>query len=118
MQKQDEGLICAFLRKNGAVGRNNAIPREETARGVGLSCARMVSKALEEERQSVVICSCERGLFLPTDDAEGDAEIMRYIQTVSRKGAGSFRSLAAARRYLRHVRGQQQIRGVTEEDGN
>ena len=113
---KDDGLIAGYLRRIGAVRRRNSITRENVAKGVGLSSARQVSKVLEVERVTTVICSCSKGLFLPSDDAEGDAEVRRYIETVSRKGAGAFKSIAAARRYLREVRGQQEITEVMRED--
>lgn len=109
---KDDGLIAGYLRRIGAIGRHNSMIREKVAVGVGLSSARQVSKVLEDERVTTVICSWSKGLFLPSDDAEGDAEVRRYIETVSRKGAGAFKSIAAARRYLKEVRGQEAINDV------
>ena len=117
-KQRGEGIISGYLRRMGAIGRRNAIKRRDVAKGVGLSCARSVSRVLETERQTTVICSCDAGLFLPTDDAEGDLDVRNYIHNVSRKAAGAFRSLTAARHYMKEVRGQQEITEVTREDGN
>ena len=107
-----EAVLCAL----GAVGRDHAVTREQVARALGLSSqdgSRTVSKLLEKEREEGVICSSGSGLFLPEDSEKGDVEVMAYISQVSRKGAGSFRSIRGAKRYidmrLRRKSGQVEI---------
>ena len=65
-----------------------------------------------------MICSCGRGLFLPEDSAEGDREVAAYIAEVARKGAGSFKSIRGAKKYLaqreRERSGQVNITEATD----
>lgn len=98
-----QGPVEAALRALGAVGRCNAVTREQVARAIGLSSqdgSRTVSKLLEREREKAVICSSGSGLFVPEDSEKGDLEVVAYIAEVTRKGAGSFRSIRGARRYI------------------
>lgn len=102
-KQQNEGLIAATLEAIGAIGRHNSAPRLTVARSLGMDGRdgeRTISKLLEIERKNAVICSCGRGLFLPEDSPEGDREVAAYIAEVTRKGAGSFRSIQQAKKYL------------------
>ena len=120
-EKTNEGLIAGTLAALGAVGRRNAVTRTVVARVLGMGSRdgqRTVSKLLEDERSEGVICSCGRGLFIPADSAEGDMEVEAYIAEVSRKGAGSFKSIRGAKKYLaqrkREKSGQVDLYEVTK----
>lgn len=120
-KQQNKGLIAATLEAIGAVGRRNAVTRTVVARALGMGSRdgqRTVSKLLEDERSEGVICSCGRGIFIPADSAEGDREVAAYIAEVSRKGAGSFKSIRAAKKYLaqrqRERSGQVHITEATD----
>lgn len=126
MKETEDGLIAATLRSMGAVGRRNAVTRTQVARTLGMDTRdgkRVISKILEAERAEGIICSCSMGLFLPMDSDEGDQEVMSYIATVSRKGAGSFRSIKGARKYIarrqreKSWQTQLDLTEVVEEDG-
>lgn len=124
-KQQNEGLIAATLEAIGAIGRHNSAPRLTVARSLGMDGRdgeRAISKLLEIERKDSVICSCGRGLFLPEDSPEGDREVAAYIAEVSRKGAGSFKSIRAAKKYLaqrqREKSGQMDLSEVTKDTGS
>ena len=124
-KQQNEGLIAATLKAIGAVGRCNSAPRLIVARSLGMDGRdgeRAISKLLEIERKDSVICSCGRGLFLPEDSAEGDREVAAYIAEVSRKGAGSFKSIRGAKKYLaqreRERSGQMDLSEVAKGTGS
>ena len=117
-----QGPIECVLRSLGAIGRDHAVTREQVARALGLSSqdgSRTVSKMLEKERAESVICSCGTGLFVPEESDKGDLEVIAYISEVSRKGAGSFKSIKGARRYIqkrqRRKTGQIEISEVRNE---
>lgn len=117
-----QGAVEAVLRAMGAIGRDNAVTREQVARAMGLDSQdgkRSVSKILEAERVDSVICSSGSGLFVPEDSEKGDLEVVAYIAEVTRKGAGSFRSIRGARRYIerrkREKSGQLHIGGDEHE---
>lgn len=124
-KQQNEGLIAATLEAIGAIGRHNSAPRLTVARSLGMDGRdgeRAISKLLEIERKDSVICSCGRGLFLPEDSPEGDREVAAYIAEVSRKGAGSFKSIRGAKKYLaqrqREKSGQMDLSEVTKGTGS
>lgn len=122
-KQQNKGLIAGTLAALGAVGRRNSAPRLTVARSLGMDGRdgeRAISKLLEIERKDSVICSCGRGLFLPADSAEGDREVAAYIAEVSRKGAGSFKSIRGAKKYLaqreRERSGQIRLTEATDDE--
>ena len=124
-KQQNEGLIAGTLEAIGAVGRRNAVTRTMVAMALGMASRdgqRTVSKLLEVERSDGVICSCGRGLFIPEDSPEGDREVAAYIAEVSRKGAGSFKSIRGAKKYLaqrqREKSGQMDLSEVTKGTGS
>ena len=120
-EKTNEGLIAGTLAALGAVGRHNSAPRLTVTRSLGMDGRdgeRTISRLLEIERKDSVICSCGRGLFLPEDSPEGDREVAAYIAEVARKGAGSFKSIRGAKKYLaqreRERSGQVHITEATD----
>lgn len=122
---KNDGLIAGTLEAIGAIGRHNSAPRLTVARSLGMDGRdgeRAISKLLEIERKDSVICSCGRGLFLPEDSPEGDREVAAYIAEVSRKGAGSFRSIKQAKKYLaqrqREKSGQMDLSEVAKGTGS
>lgn len=124
-EKPNKGLIAGTLAALGAVGRRNAVTRTVVARALGMASRdgqRIVSKLLEAERSEGVICSCGRGIFIPADSAEGDREVAAYIAEVSRKGAGSFKSIRGAKKYLaqreREKSGQMDLSEVAKGTGS
>lgn len=124
-EKPNKGLIAGTLEAIGAIGRHNSAPRLTVARSLGMDGRdgeRAISKLLEIERKDSVICSCGRGLFLPEDSPEGDREVAAYIAEVSRKGAGSFKSIRGAKKYLaqreREKSGQMDLSEVAKGTGS
>lgn len=112
MDDQNIGLVEATLQSMGAVGRDNAVTRAQVARALGLphkDGARAVSKMLELERRTRVICSCGSGLFIPDEGVKGRAEIHAYMHKVEGIAKGSFRSIRGARLHQKNVPGQTEL---------
>ena len=105
---QEVGAIETILRSKGAVGEENAVTRREVADALGLQKdgERKVSKLLEKERQTRVICSCKSGLFLPSEGLKGQLEIRAYRHKVERIARGCFMSLKGARLRQKVLDGQ------------
>ena len=103
------GQVEMVLRSKNAVGQEHAVTRREVAVALGLAQAdgpRTVSKLLEKERQTRVICSCKSGLFLPSEGLKGQLEIRAYRHKVEGVAKGAFRSLKAARLRQKVLDGQ------------
>jgi len=106
---QEVGVVEAVLRSKNAVGQEHAVTRREIAVALGLAQAdgpRTVSKMLEKERQTRVICSSKSGLFLPSQGLKGELEIRAYRRKVEGIARGCFMSLKGARLRQKVLDGQ------------
>lgn len=109
---QEVGPVEAVLMSMGAIGQEHSVTRKEVAIALGLAQAdraRTVSKMLEKERQTRVICSCKSGLFLPSEGLKGQLEIRAYRHKVEGVAQGAFRSLKAARLRQKVLDGQTML---------
>ena len=112
LDDQNIGVVEAALRSMGAVGQENAVTRAQLAKALGLETKdgpRSVSKMLETERRTRIICGCAAGLFLPDEGLKGQAEIRAYIHKAEAMGRGIFRSLKGTRLHQKVVPGQTEL---------
>ena len=106
---QEVGPVERILLSKAAIGQENAVTRREIAVALGLAQAdgpRTVSKMLEKERQTRVICSCKSGLFLPSQGLKGELEIRAYRRKIEAVAKGCFMSLKGARLRQKVLDGQ------------
>ncbi len=109
--RQEVGAVEAVLLSMGAIGEEHAVTRRELAVALGLQKdgERKVSKLLEKERQTRVICSCKSGLFLPSEGLKGEMEVRRYLRKCEAICKGTFLSLRAARLRQKVLDGQTML---------
>ena len=117
--RQEVGAVEAVLLSMGAIGQEHAVTRREVAVALGLQKdgERKVSKLLEKERQTRVICSCKSGLFLPSEGLKGELEIRAYRRKVEAVAKGCFMSLKGARLRQKVLDGQTSFEDQDQKEG-
>lgn len=66
-------MISDYLKRNGAIGRENAIPAGRIARELKISRRQLTEKIGAERGQGALICSLHTGLggyYLPANEEE------------------------------------------------
>ncbi len=106
-----QGSIASILPR----GEANAIPAKELAAMVGAPSIRALQAAIAREvmQTDALILSTTRhggGYFLPSSGAAGREEIYRFIGTLTARARHTFLRLRAARRALRQIDGQEEIK--------
>lgn len=93
-------------------GEENAISAVELAKVLGLTDLRTLRKQIEKARRSgTVICSSEKGYYLPADMFE----LRSYVARMTARAETTFLCLQGARALLRKSDGQQTLRGFFDE---
>lgn len=109
------GTVGAVLYAKGAKGKQNAVKRAEVLLALGKpdtpSNRRLVSKWLEEERETVIIVGDSTGLYFP----ESLAEVEHYYRLQAARAKGIFRTIKTARLYIKAHGGQVDGQTILEE---
>lgn len=115
MKRNDLELlyICSLLGH----GEENAIKGEDLMRLAGFKNIRLLRECVEYERsQGAVICTSNRGYFLPERDEYGEltpkgaAEVRRFYRQQRAKGVGTLHSAKSAKKALREYDQRNQTR--------
>ena len=126
MKRNDIELlyVCSLL----GYGEENAIKGEDLMRRASFKSIRQLRERVEYERsQGAVICTSNRGYFLPERDEYGEltpkgaAEVRRFYRQQRAKGVGTLHSAKSAKKALREYdqRNQTRLPGVKNvEAGN
>ena len=97
-------------------GEANAISTKLLVEMTGARSARQLRNIIERERlNGTLILSTVRnggGYFLPSEGAEGKAEINAFVRTVHARAVNSLAILKSARQALQEIDGQQSLEGV------
>lgn len=102
MQEQTgKKYIVAELLHHGA---DNAITTKELLRRSGFATARELQQEIREERAAGALILSKTseggGYFLPSEGAQGTAEIEQFIRTLHARAANTFAALKAAKAAL------------------
>lgn len=83
-------------------GETNAICSKALAELVGASSVRDLQNRIAAERDQgkLILSSCRGGYFSPSPGADGQAEIRRYISTLTARALNTLRALKAAKASL------------------
>ena len=100
--------IASYLKP----GVENVVYFKELKELTGIHDERLLRKRISEEREERVILSKRHsggGYWLPSDGADGKAEIEAYIRPLEAEAKSIRRSLKIAKRELKRLDGQQSL---------
>lgn len=99
-------------------GEENAITTADLLRLTGLRNARELRAQISKERGEghLILSSCRGrgGYFMPSEGAEGRAEVERFCATLRARAVNTLRALQSARKALGVLEGQLELSGDVE----
>lgn len=115
-EKQAEFRISSILMR----GEENAISTAKLMEFTGLS-RRQLQEQIQFERSpdNMILSRSNRGggYFLPDADPDkGRNEIVRFMSTVSSRGANTMKLVTLCNKALASIPGQQEVEGFAEEE--
>ena len=100
--------VAAFLGH----GEENAISASLLAALTGCRSQRQLRRrvAAERARGALILSNTRTGYYLPDRGEKGRQEIRRYELTMKRHARSTFKAIRAARRALKQIDGQEEIK--------